>query len=37
MKIGKEMSMADLWVMEMDGRMEQVKKLYTMAELWLRG
>jgi hypothetical protein len=37
MKLGKEMSMADLWLMEINGRMEQVKKLYTMAELWLRG
>jgi hypothetical protein len=37
MKREKEMSMADLWVMEINGRMEQVKKLYTMAELWSRG
>jgi hypothetical protein len=37
MKHGKEMSMADLWVMEITGRMEQVKKLYTLVELWLRG
>jgi hypothetical protein len=37
MKIGKEMNMADLWVMEMNGRMEQVKILYTKAELWSRG
>jgi hypothetical protein len=37
MKHEKEMSMADLWVMEINGRMEQVKKLYTMAELWSRG
>jgi hypothetical protein len=37
MKLGKEMSMADLWVMEINGRMEQVKKLYTLVELWLRG
>jgi hypothetical protein len=37
MKREKEMSMADLWVMEINGRMEQVKKLYTMAGLWSRG
>jgi hypothetical protein len=37
MKLGKEMRMADLWVMEINGRMEQVKKLYTLVELWLRG
>lgn len=37
MKREKEMSMDDLWVMEINGRIEQVKKLYTMAELWLRG
>jgi hypothetical protein len=37
MKHGKEMRKADLWVMEINGRMEQVQKLYTMAELWLRG
>jgi hypothetical protein len=37
MKLGKEMSMADLWVMEINGWMEQVKKLYTLVELWLRG
>jgi hypothetical protein len=37
MKCEKEMRMADLWVMEINGRMEQVKKLYTMAELWSRG
>jgi hypothetical protein len=37
MKHGKEMSMADLWVMEINGRMEQVKKLYTLVELWFRG
>jgi hypothetical protein len=33
----KEMSMADLWVMKINGRMEKVKKLYTMDELWSRG
>jgi hypothetical protein len=37
MKREKGMSMAGLWVVEINGRMEQVKKLYTMAELWLRG
>jgi hypothetical protein len=37
MKCEKEMSMADLWAMEINGRMEQVKILYTKAELWLRG
>jgi hypothetical protein len=37
MKREKEMSMADLWVMKINGRMEQVKKLYTMAELCSRG
>ena len=37
MKREKEISMADLWVMEINGKMEQVKKLYKMAELWLRG
>jgi hypothetical protein len=37
MKCGEEMTMADLWVMEINGKMEQVKKLYKMAELWLRG
>jgi hypothetical protein len=37
MKCEKEMSMADLWVMEINGRMEQLKNLYTMAELWSRG
>jgi hypothetical protein len=37
MKHGKGMRMADLWVMEINGRMEQVKILYTKAELWLRG
>jgi hypothetical protein len=26
MKRGKEMSMAELWVMEVNGRMEQMKK-----------
>jgi hypothetical protein len=33
----KEMSMPDLWVMQINRRMEQVKKLYTMAELWSKG
>jgi hypothetical protein len=37
MKNEKEMSMTDLWVMEINGRMEQVKKLYTLVEFWLRG
>jgi hypothetical protein len=37
MKREKEMSMAELWVMEINGRMEQVKKPYTVAELWSRG
>jgi hypothetical protein len=37
MKHGKEMRMADLCVMEINGRMEQVKILCTKAELWLRG
>jgi hypothetical protein len=37
MILGGEMSMADLWVMKINGRMEQVKILYTKAELWLRG
>jgi hypothetical protein len=37
MKLAKEMSMADLWVIEINGRMEQVKKLYTLVELWSRG
>jgi hypothetical protein len=37
MKNEKEMRMVDLWVMEINGRMEQRKELYTMAELWLRG
>jgi hypothetical protein len=29
MKRGKEMRMADLWVTKINGRMEEVKKLYT--------
>ena len=31
------MSMVDLWVIEINGKMEQMKKLYIVAELWLRG
>jgi hypothetical protein len=37
MKLEKEMSMAGLWVVKINGRIEQVKILYTKAELWLRG
>jgi hypothetical protein len=37
MKREKGMSMAGLWVVEINGRMEQVKILYKKADLWLRG
>jgi hypothetical protein len=37
MKREKGKSMAGLWVVEINGRMEQVKILYTKAELWLKG